>query len=282
MEQKIRLTQTVAAAGCAAKLDPGLLTELLSSVEMPVNENLIVGIEKLDDAGVYKITDEIALVQTLDFFTPIVDDPYLFGQIAATNALSDVYAMGGRPVTAMNIVCFPSAKLDKSILAEIIKGGISKIREAGAVLAGGHSIMDNEIKSGLSVTGLVHPARIWRNRAAVNSRPLYGGMGLRKAWLRDSTLTIGKPGLFWPSKRRAASIIRNTKNNSVSQNPRLHGIWMGLSKKESLRRLAPPVKGRIIYLTIKGSQRTQRAQRAQNLEIREMFRISRNAKLYYR
>ena len=164
-----------------------------------------MGIEKLDDAGVYKITDEIALVQTLDFFTPIVDDPYLFGQIAATNALSDVYAMGGRPVTAMNIVCFPSAKLDKSILAEIIKGGISKIREAGAVLAGGHSIMDNEIKSGLSVTGLVHPARIWKNSAArtgirsITSRVSGSKKTSPFPWRFYSTRK--PPAAFWPVSR---------------------------------------------------------------------------------
>ncbi len=193
MEKKIRLTQTVAAAGCAAKLDPGMLSELLQSVEIPSDENLLVGIEKLDDAGVYKIADEIALVQTLDFFTPIVDDPFLFGRIAAANALSDVYAMGGRPITAMNIVCFPSAKMDKSILAEIIKGGITKIKEAGAVLAGGHSIMDNEIKYGLSVTGLVHPGRIWTNSKArigdrlILTKPL--GCGIMSTAIKQGKIT---------------------------------------------------------------------------------------------
>lgn len=193
MENKLRLTQTVAAAGCAAKLDPRILSELLRSVEIPTNANLLVGIEKLDDAGVYKITDKIALVQTLDFFTPIVDDPFLFGQIAAANALSDVYAMGGSPVTAMNIVCFPSTKLDKSILAEIIKGGITKIREAGAVLAGGHSIMDNEIKYGLSVTGLVNPDKIWKNSAAragdklILTKPL--GCGILSTAIKQGRIT---------------------------------------------------------------------------------------------
>ncbi|MFH0921733.1 MAG: selenide, water dikinase SelD [Fibrobacterota bacterium] len=166
MNTNIKLTRTVAAAGCAAKLDPGILADLLGSVDVPVNGNLLVGIEKFDDAGVYKLTDDIALVQTLDFFTPIVDDPFLFGMIAATNALSDVYAMGGEPLTAMNIVCFPSATMDKSVLAEIVKGGIEKIREAGAVLAGGHSIMDTEVKYGLSVTGQVHPLKIWKNSTA--------------------------------------------------------------------------------------------------------------------
>jgi len=166
MNKTVKLTRTVAAAGCAAKLDPGILADLLGSVEIPVNDSLLVGIEKFDDAGVYKLTDDIALVQTLDFFTPIVDDPFLFGQIAAANALSDVYAMGGEPLTAMNIVCFPSATMDKSVLAEIVRGGIEKIREAGAVLAGGHSIMDTEVKYGLSVTGKVHPMKIWKNSTA--------------------------------------------------------------------------------------------------------------------
>ncbi len=122
--------------------------------------------ETADDAGVYKLTDELALVQTLDFFTPIVDDPYHFGRIATANALSDVYAMGGKPLTCMNIVCFPIKKLSKHILKEILKGGLDKIHEAGAVLAGGHSVDDNELKYGLSVTGLVHPDRIVTNQGA--------------------------------------------------------------------------------------------------------------------
>lgn len=122
--------------------------------------------ETADDAGVYKLTDELALVQTLDFFTPIVDDPYHFGCIAAANALSDVYAMGGKPLTCMNIVCFPIKKLSKDILKQILKGGLDKIHEAGAVLAGGHSVDDSELKYGLSVTGLVHPDRIVTNQGA--------------------------------------------------------------------------------------------------------------------
>ena len=116
--------------------------------------------EKADDAGVYKLTDDLAIVQTVDFFTPIVDDPYMFGQIAVANALSDVYAMGGRPLTAMNIVCFPIKTLDISVLRDILRGGIDKLREAGVVLVGGHSVDDPELKYGLSVTGTVHPKRI--------------------------------------------------------------------------------------------------------------------------
>ncbi len=116
--------------------------------------------EKADDAGVYKLTDDLAIVQTVDFFTPIVDDPHTFGQIAVANALSDVYAMGGKPLTAMNIVCFPSKTLDISVLRDILRGGIDKMREAGVVLVGGHSVDDPELKYGLSVTGTVHPKRV--------------------------------------------------------------------------------------------------------------------------
>jgi len=117
-------------------------------------------LEKADDAGVYKLTDDLAIVQTVDFFTPIVDDPYTFGQIAVANALSDVYAMGGKPLTALNIVCFPSKTLDISVLRDILRGGIDKMREAGVVLVGGHSVDDPELKYGLSVTGTVHPNRV--------------------------------------------------------------------------------------------------------------------------
>lgn len=113
--------------------------------------------ESLDDAGVYKLTDELALIQTVDFFTPVVDNPYLFGQIAAANALSDIYTMGGRPLTALNIVCFPIESLDISVLKEILRGGIDKLAEAKVILLGGHSVIDTELKYGLSVTGTIHP-----------------------------------------------------------------------------------------------------------------------------
>jgi len=126
----------------------------------PTDENVLVGLERADDAGVYKVTDDLALIQTVDFFTPIVDDPYWFGQIAAANALSDVYAMGGVPKTAMNLVAFPLKDMDISILRQIIQGGVDKMREAGVVLVGGHSVEDKELKYGLSVTGFIHPDRI--------------------------------------------------------------------------------------------------------------------------
>ena len=124
---------------------------------------MLVGTETADDAGVYRLRPDLAIVNTVDFFTPIVDDPYLFGQISATNSLSDVYAMGGDPKTCMNIVCFPKGKMDIAILGEILKGGADKVKETGAVIIGGHSIIDEEIKYGMAVTGVIHPDKIFRN-----------------------------------------------------------------------------------------------------------------------
>ncbi len=122
--------------------------------------------ERAEDAGVYKLSDDLAIVQTLDFFTPIVDDPYIFGQVAAANALSDVYAMGGKPLTAMNIVCFPVKTMDMSILREILTGGLAKLHEAGVTLVGGHSVEDKELKYGLSITGVAHPQKVILNTGA--------------------------------------------------------------------------------------------------------------------
>ncbi len=137
----------------------------------PTDANVIVGLERADDAGVYKISDDLALIQTVDFFTPIVDDPYWFGQIAAANALSDVYAMGGVPKTAMNLVAFPVKDMEIGILRRIIQGGLDKLTEAGVVLIGGHSIEDRELKYGLSVTGTVHPQRVLtKNGLRANDR----------------------------------------------------------------------------------------------------------------
>lgn len=131
-----------------------------------MHPNLLVGMESASDASIYRLTDEIAIVQSLDFFTPIVDNPYEFGQIAAANSLSDIYAMGGRPITALNIVCFPIKELDSSILKEILCGGIDKVHEAGGVVVGGHSVEDKEPKYGLSVTGIVHPENFVTNKGA--------------------------------------------------------------------------------------------------------------------
>jgi selenide,water dikinase len=141
-------------------LSPGDLERALCGLEFPTDSNLIVGLDRADDAGVYKISDDIAIIQTVDFFTPIVDDPYWFGQIAAVNALSDVYAMGGVPKTAMNLIGFPVNQMDMSVLRQILQGGLDKMREADVVLVGGHSVEDGELKYGLSVTGFIHPDRI--------------------------------------------------------------------------------------------------------------------------
>jgi len=138
----------------------------LQTLPVQSHPDLLVGMETADDAGVFRLTPEIALIQTLDFFTPIVNDPFTFGQIAAANALSDVYAMGGRPLTAMNIVCYPSQTVPKEVLQAILAGGLDKIHEAGALLVGGHSVDDTELKYGLSVTGVVHPERVLTNAGA--------------------------------------------------------------------------------------------------------------------
>lgn len=135
----------------------------MKQITVPVDANVIVGMETSDDAGVYRLTDEIALIQTLDFITPIVDDPFTFGRIAVTNGLSDVYAMGGRPLTALNIVCFPVSTFSLDVLARILQGGQSVLDEAGVQLLGGHSVDDVEMKYGVSVTGLVHPDRVMKN-----------------------------------------------------------------------------------------------------------------------
>lgn len=148
--------------GCTAKLGPGVLDYVLKKIPGRKDENLLVGYDRGDDGAVYKLTDELAIVQTLDFFPPMVEDPYLFGQIAAANALSDIYAMGGQVKTALNIVCFPES-MDLNILGAILEGGANKVQEAGGVLAGGHSIADEGVKYGLSVTGIVHPDRIYQN-----------------------------------------------------------------------------------------------------------------------
>lgn len=149
--------------GCTAKLGAGILSRVLERLpKFDRDPALLIGYDSKDDAAVYKLTDEVAVVQTLDFFPPMVDDPYTFGQIAATNALSDIWAMGGQVKTALNIVCFPE-KSDLNILGEMMRGGAEKVAEAGGVLAGGHSIADSDVKYGLSVMGIVHPDRIYAN-----------------------------------------------------------------------------------------------------------------------
>ena len=165
MDEDIKLTKLSSCAGCGAKVGAGVLSKLLSDLPTITDENLLVGFDKSDDAAVYKITNDLAIVQTLDFFPPIADDPYTFGQIAATNALSDIYAMGGEPKLALNIMCVPKS-MSKEAVHEILCGGYEKCAEAGAIICGGHSIYDDEPKYGLSVTGFVHPEKMWKNHGA--------------------------------------------------------------------------------------------------------------------
>ncbi len=167
--------------------------------KLPKNEdpNLLVGFDTSDDAGVYRLTDEIALVTTADFITPPVNDPYTFGQIAAANSISDIYAMGGRPITCLNLAMFPAKKLEPEVLHQIVAGALSKITESGAVLAGGHTIEDDEPKFGLAVTGIVHPRRYWSNRGArpgdalLLTKPIGSGVLFNaniKKWVSDEAM----------------------------------------------------------------------------------------------
>jgi selenide,water dikinase len=188
--ESIRLTELSACAGCAAKLGAAELRSVMERVSPATNARVLVGYADSDDAGVYLLRDDIGLVQTVDFFTPIVDDPYGFGRIAATNALSDVYAMGGRPLSALNIVAFPE-DLDLAILAQILEGGASVARDAGVAILGGHTIKDAEPKYGMAVTGIVDPRRIVINAGArigdalVLTKPLGTGI-LTTARKRDA------------------------------------------------------------------------------------------------
>ena len=194
---------------------------------MRSDPRLIVGRETFDDAGVFVLSDDLALVQTVDFFAPIVDDPYLFGQIAAANALSDVYAMGGEPLTAMNIVGFPTGKLPIEVLTDILRGGQDKVHEAGALVVGGHSIIDEELKFGLSVTGRVHPKRIFSNANAkigdrlVLTKPL--GTGLLATAAKKGALGTAEMDALYASMQslnaaasRAASAIGVTCATDVT------------------------------------------------------------------
>ncbi len=163
--ENIKLTKLAKCAGCGAKVGAGVLAQLLEDIKVHEDPNLLVGFDKSDDASVYKVSDELAIVQTVDFFPPIADDPYTFGQIAAANAMSDVYAMGGEPKLCLNIMAVP-ADMDKEHVHALLKGGYDKVYEAGALITGGHSILDDEPKYGLAVTGFVHPDKIITNSGA--------------------------------------------------------------------------------------------------------------------
>jgi selenide, water dikinase len=208
----VRLTQQVKAGGCASKLAPGSLAAVLSRLPKQSDPNLLVGFDTSDDAGIYRIAPDLALVQTVDFFTPLVDDPFIFGQIAATNALSDVYAMGGRPLTALSIVCFPQdGNLD--VLESIMRGGIAKMREAGCVVVGGHSVRDAEIKFGYAVTGLIDPDRVFTNTGAVAGDTLI----LTKPIGTGVITTALKRGLAKPNWVENAVQSMTTLNRAASE-----------------------------------------------------------------
>lgn len=190
----VKLTSYSSKGGCGCKIGPADLSQVIRSLPAAKPDpNLLVGLDTSDDAGVYRLTDELALVQTVDFFTPIVDDPYSFGQVAAANALSDIYAMGGKPLTVLNIVAFPIQKLEKSVLADILRGAGDKVQEAGATLVGGHSIDDNEPKFGLAVTGLVHPSKAKTNAGAkpgdklILTKPI--GVGIMTTSIKKDALS---------------------------------------------------------------------------------------------
>jgi len=178
--------------------------------------NLIVGLNGPDDAGVYKLSEEMAIIQTVDFFTPIVDDPYTFGQIAAVNSLSDVYAMGGKPLTAMNIVCFPSKTMDISVLRQVLEGGLDKMKEAGVVLVGGHSIDDRELKYGLSVTGTIHPQKLVTKAGSsvgdklILTKPLGTGIigTAIKGGIADEKVIAGVSGYMAALNKNASEVMQ--------------------------------------------------------------------------
>lgn len=215
MKDICHLTKSTRYSGCAAKLGPGELDKALCDLPFVPDPNLIVGLERADDAGVYRLTDELAIIQTVDFITPIVDDPYDFGMIAAANALSDVYAMGGKPITAMNVVCFPRKTMDISILKQILSGALAKMREAEVTLVGGHSVQDDELKYGLSVTGIIHPQKVVTKSGArigdklILTKPLGTGIisTALKAGLADSKTIAKLTSLLATLNRKASELM---------------------------------------------------------------------------
>lgn len=194
-------------------MGPGDLSAALAPLPREIDPRLLVGRETFDDAGVFRLSDDLALVQTVDFFAPIVDDPYRFGRVAAANALSDVYAMGGEPLTAMNIVGFPDKKLPLSVLTEILRGGQDAVHEAGARIVGGHTVIDEELKYGLAVTGRVHPDRILSN---ANAKP--GDVLLLTKGIGTGILaTAGKRGALAPEHEESMYVSMSTLNAAASR-----------------------------------------------------------------
>lgn len=206
--------------GCTAKLGAGVLSRILEKLPRGEKDpNLLVGYDSRDDAAVYRVTEDLALVQTVDFFPPMVDDPYTFGQIAAANALSDVYAMGGEVKTALNLVCFPE-NMDLNVLGEILRGGAEKVAEAGGILAGGHSIADTGVKYGLSVTGLVDPYHLYVNDAGQPGDKLL----LTKALGVGLLCTANRVGEAAPEHMAAAINSMTTLNKTAAEISRRYAV----------------------------------------------------------
>lgn len=210
METTVKLTKLSSCAGCGAKVGAGTLAKLLGDLPTHTDPNLLVGFDRSDDASVYRVSDELALVQTVDFFPPIVDDPFTFGQIAAANALSDVYAMGGEPKLALNLLCIPE-KMPQSAVQGILAGGYSKVFEAGAIITGGHSIFDDVPKYGLSVTGFVHPDHFFKNLGAREGDVLF----LTKPLGAGILTTAEKAEMLVPGEIDRAIAVMSTLNKGA-------------------------------------------------------------------
>jgi len=209
----VKLTEGSAYGGCGAKLSKGLLHTVLCGLPRIESDDLIVGIETADDAGVMKVSDDLAIIHTTDFFPPMVDDPYAFGRIAATNALSDVWAMGGTPLAAMNLVSYPLKKLGKEALKEVLRGGLETMADSGAVLAGGHTVEGAELLYGLAVTGTVHPEKIWRNGGALSGDVLV----LTKPLGTGLLTTAAKGGMARPDDLATAMRWMTTLNKHAAE-----------------------------------------------------------------
>ncbi|MBQ3089734.1 MAG: selenide, water dikinase SelD [Oscillospiraceae bacterium] len=210
MENEVKLTKLAQCAGCGAKVGAGVLAQLLEGIQVHRDPNLLVGFDKSDDASVYRVSDELALVQTVDFFPPIADDPYLFGQIAAANALSDVYAMGAEPKLALNLMCVPR-DMPQQAVHQMLRGGYDKVYEAGCLITGGHSIFDPEPKYGLAVTGFVHPQRILTNSGAETGDVLL----LTKPLGIGVLTTAHKADMVTPESMDLAYALMTTLNKSA-------------------------------------------------------------------
>jgi selenide,water dikinase len=228
--EQVKLTAMAKAAGCAAKLNPATLDAVLRKLPRQTDPNVLVGFDTNDDAGIYLLGEALALVQTVDFFTPIVDDPQLFGQIAAANALSDIYAMGGRPISALSIVGFPE-KSDPEILEQIIRGGLAKMNEAKCSVIGGHSIRNEDMLFGYAVTGVINPDRVWRNVGAragdalLFTKPLGTGVittALKKNRATPESLAAAVSAMT-TLNRAAAAALQEVDETALSGKP-IHAV----------------------------------------------------------